>query len=106
MEMKTGKQKSHDMYLACQIYHKWNGKNKFNASIQVHLSKIKKANEIEEKYQIARGGLVAILGLANYRGVKGNIPVMADGDPVKSYSRQDGRNYTPGLPDSQDHGFD
>jgi hypothetical protein len=81
---------------ACVEYHKWNGKNKFNASIQVHLSKIKKANEIEEKYQIARGGLVAILGLANYRGVKGNIPVMADGDPVKSYSRQAGRNYTPG----------
>jgi hypothetical protein len=94
--MKTGKEKSHDLYLACQEYIKWNGRNRFDSSIEIHKSKIKKAHELEKKYTIKRGGLVRILRLDEYHGKRTDTGTMAEGSRKQSHSNTDGRDYATG----------
>jgi hypothetical protein len=74
--MKTGKQKSEDIYLACRDYHKWNSRNKHRFDIESFNNKVKKCHDLEKKYSIRKDGLIKILRLDEYRGNKvdsGNV---------------------------------
>ena len=70
--MKTGKEKSHDIYLACKDFHKWNSCNMHRFDIETFNNKIKKCNDLEKKYGIKKNGLLKILRLDEYRGNKIN----------------------------------
>ena len=94
--MKTGKEKSHDIYLACNEYHQWNNINQYKQGIESYTDKLKKCHELETKYKIKKHGLIAILRLDEFRGHKINQRTMAGRGGVQSDSHQDGRNNAPG----------
>ena len=88
--MKTGKQKSHDIYMACKDFHKWNSCNMHRFDLESFYNKIKKCNELEKKHGIKKNGLLTILRLDEYRGnkvdprnVEGRSRIEPNGGQVK-----------------------